>query len=61
MLARSVGFASTLMGSGTQIQGVIICDQPRALDFSVRNARLVETAPAAVIEDVLSRLTPLVT
>ena len=60
-LARSAGFASTLMGSGMQTQGVVICDQSRTLDFSVRSARLVETAPAAVIEDVLSRLAPLVT
>ena len=60
-LARSAGFASTLMGSGMQTQGVVICDQPRTLDFSVRGARLVETAPVAVIDDVLSRLAPLVT
>lgn len=60
-LARSTGFASTLMGSGTQTQGVVICDQPRTLDFSVRNARFIETAPAPAIDDVLSRLAPLVT
>jgi mRNA interferase ChpB len=60
-LARSLGFASTLMGSGTQTQGVVICDQPRTLDFSVRNARFVESVPAPVIDDVLSRLAPLVT
>ena len=60
-LARSTGFAGTLMGSGTQTQGVVICDQPRTLDFSVRNARFVESAPAAVVDDVLSRLAPLVT
>lgn len=60
-LARGIGFASTLMGSGTQTQGVVICDQPRTLDFSVRNARFVEAAPAPVIDDVLSRLAPLVT
>lgn len=60
-LARSTGFASTLMGSGTQTQGVVICDQPRTLDFSVRTARFVETAPAPVTDDVLSRLAPLVT
>ena len=50
-----------MMGSGTQTQGVVICDQPRTLDFSVRSAHLVETAPVAVIDDVLSRLAPLVT
>jgi mRNA interferase ChpB len=60
-LARGTGFASTLMASGTQTQGVVICDQPRTLDFSVRNARFVESAPAPVTDDVLSRLAPLVT
>ena len=60
-LARGTGFASTLMGSGTQTHGVVICDQPRTLDFSVRNARFIETARLAVIDDVLSRLATLVT
>ena len=60
-LARSTGFACTLMGSGTETQGVVVCDQPRTLDFGVRNARLVERAPAAVVDDVLSRLAPLIT
>lgn len=60
-LARSTGYASTLMGSGTQTQGVVICDQPRTLDFAVRNARYAESAPAEVIDDVLGRLEPLVT
>src|SRR3990172_177476 len=48
-LARSAGFASTLMGAGTGTQGGVVCDQPRTLDFSARGARFVETAPAAVI------------
>ena len=59
-LARSTGFASTLTGAGLQTQGVVICDQPRTVDFSVRAARYVESAPAAVVEDVLARLAPLV-
>jgi mRNA-degrading endonuclease toxin of MazEF toxin-antitoxin module len=60
-LARSTGYAGTLMGSGTQTQGVIICDQPRTLDFGVRNARYVERAPTAIIDDILGRMAPLVT
>ena len=59
--SRSTGFASTLMGSGTRTQGVVICDQPRVLDFPARNARFVESAPAGVTDDVLARLAPLVT
>ncbi len=60
-LARSTGFACTLMGAGTQTQGVVICDQPRTLDFTARGARFVEVVPGSVTDDVLGRLTPLVT
>jgi mRNA-degrading endonuclease toxin of MazEF toxin-antitoxin module len=60
-LARSTGYAGTLMGSGMQTQGVVICDQPRTLDFAVRNARYVESAPTGVVDDVLGRMAPLVT
>jgi mRNA-degrading endonuclease toxin of MazEF toxin-antitoxin module len=59
-LARSTGFACTLMGAGTQTQGVVICDQPRTLDFSARAARFVETVPRSVADDILGRLAPLV-
>ncbi len=60
-LARSTGFACTLMGAGTETQGVVICDQPRSLDFPVRGARYVETVPEYVVQDVLGRIAPLVT
>ncbi|MBI2317428.1 MAG: type II toxin-antitoxin system PemK/MazF family toxin [Betaproteobacteria bacterium] len=60
-LARSTGYACTLMGAGTRTQGVIICDQPRTLDLSARGARYVETVPHNVTDDVLSRIAPLVT
>lgn len=60
-LARSAGFTCTLMGAGTQTQGVVICDQPRTLDFTARGARFVETVPDYVVEDVLSRIAPLMT
>jgi mRNA-degrading endonuclease toxin of MazEF toxin-antitoxin module len=59
-LARSAGFACTLMGAGTQTQGVVICDQPRTLDFSARSARFVESVPDVVTTDVLNRLSVLV-
>jgi mRNA-degrading endonuclease toxin of MazEF toxin-antitoxin module len=55
-LARSSGFACTLMSAGTATQGVVICDQPRTLDFSVRGARFVESIPEMIMADVLARL-----
>ena len=44
----------------TTTQGVILCFQVRALDLNVRNAVLVEKAPADIVEtcnDYLHRLT----
>lgn len=60
-LARSTGYTSTLMGAGLNTQGVVICDQPRTIDFSVRGARYVESAPDYIVDDVLNRIAPLVT
>jgi mRNA-degrading endonuclease toxin of MazEF toxin-antitoxin module len=59
-LARSSGFACTLMGAGTDTMGVVVCDQPRTLDFSVRGAKFVESVPDMVMADVLARLGVLV-
>jgi len=54
--ARMAGFAVSLMGAGTSTTGVIRCDQPRALDLSARRARKMESAPAAVVDEVLAKL-----
>jgi mRNA interferase MazF len=43
------------------VSGVVLVDQIRSLDWRARKARLVEHAPASVVEDVLARLAPLVT
>lgn len=59
-LSRSEGFASTLMGTGSRTQGVVMCDQPRTLDFAARNARFVESLPDQAVADALQRLAPLV-
>lgn len=60
-LARSAGYAATLMGAGLNTQGVVICDQPRPVDFAVRGARYFESVPVHVVDDVMSRIAPLVT
>jgi mRNA-degrading endonuclease toxin of MazEF toxin-antitoxin module len=57
--ARTAGFAVPLAGAGTKTTGVIRCDQPRALDLGARNARKLESAPAAVVDEVLAKLAPL--
>lgn len=60
-LARSQGFAVTLMGAGTRTTGVIICNQPRTVALRERGAKRIEMAPDSIIDEVLLRLAPLVT
>jgi len=57
--ARTAGFAVPLAGAGTKTTGVIRCDQPRALDLGARNGRRLESAPAAIVDEVLAKLAPL--
>jgi mRNA interferase ChpB len=55
-IARTAGFAVSLMGSGTNTTGVISCDQPRALDLASRNARKLERVPPSIMVEVLAKL-----
>jgi mRNA interferase ChpB len=54
--ARTAGFAVSLNGAGTQITGTIRCDQPRAMDLGLRNARRLEAAPREIVDEVLAKL-----
>jgi len=54
--ARFAGFAVSLMDTGTETQGVVMCNQPRTIDYAARAARFVEDVPDHVIDDVLARL-----
>jgi mRNA interferase ChpB len=54
--ARFAGFAVSLMNTGTETQGVVMCNQPRTIDYAARAARFVEDVPNYVIDDVLARL-----
>jgi mRNA-degrading endonuclease toxin of MazEF toxin-antitoxin module len=57
--ARTAGFAVSLMGSGTRTTGIVRCDQPRSLDLRARGGKRLETAPAAIVDEVLARVGPL--
>jgi mRNA-degrading endonuclease toxin of MazEF toxin-antitoxin module len=57
--ARTAGFTVSLGGAGTRTTGVVRCDQPRALDLGSRGGQKLETAPAAIIDEVLAKLAPL--
>lgn len=53
--SRFAGFAVTLMGAGTQTQGVVMCNQPRTIDLAARAGRFVENVGADILDEVLAR------
>ncbi len=54
--ARTAGFAVSLMGAGTQVTGVVRCDQPRTLDLRARSGRRLESVPVPIVDEVLSKV-----
>ncbi len=56
--SRYAGFAVTLMGSGCETQGVVMCNQPRTIDLVARAGRFVEGVGDELMEEVLARLQP---
>ena len=55
-IERVRGWAVTLMGCGTQTQGAVVLSQCRMIDWTVREAKRIETVPLAVIEEALAKL-----
>jgi len=51
--ARWGGFAVNLGGSGLATTGVVLCNQPRTVDLSVRKAKFVEQAPPEIVAEVI--------
>jgi mRNA interferase MazF len=41
---------------GLSIRGVVLCDQVKSLDWSVRRARLAARLPAATMDDILAKM-----
>lgn len=54
--ARTAGFTVSLDSAGTKTQGVVRCDQPRALDLASRHGQKLESAPPHIVSEVLARL-----
>jgi mRNA interferase MazF len=48
-----------LLPSGLNIQGVILTDQIKCLDWKARGVEFVESAPESVIEKVQAKIEPL--
>mgnify|MGYP000328884820 CR=1 FL=1 len=55
--ARRIGFGVEITGIKTT--GLVRCDQPRVLDIAERGGRKVDTLPAALLDDVLAKLSTL--
>ena len=43
-----------------QVQGVVLCNQPRVLDLQARKARFIEKAPDFIMDEVLAKLSTLI-
>jgi len=54
--ARDKGFAVSLTGTGMNVQGVVLCNQPRVLDLQKRGATFVERVPPEIVDEVLAKL-----
>jgi len=51
-------FEVQLSASGT-VRGVVLADQLKSLDWKVRKAEFIETAPQSVIDEVTAKILPL--
>lgn len=49
-----------LLPSELQIQGVILVDQIKCLDWKARNVQFVESVPEGVVEEVQAKIEPLI-
>lgn len=54
--ARSAGFLVSLIGLGLRTDGQVHAHQIKSLDWASRKAKLVERAPHALVQEVLSCL-----
>lgn len=52
--ARFKGFAVSLMGTGTETQGVIMMNSIRSVDLLARQARKVEAVPEYILEECIA-------
>lgn len=54
--ARFQGFSVTLMGAGTETQGVILVNGVRSVDLKARKAKRVEAVPSEIVDEALAIL-----
>lgn len=49
---RDGGFTTTLMGTGTSTQGVVVANACKILDLRARNAKFKEKCPLDIVDEV---------
>ncbi len=54
--ARFQGFSVSLMGTGTETQGVILVNGVRSVDLKARKAKKVESLPSEIVDEALAIL-----
>ena len=54
--SRFAGFAVTLTSSGSETQGLVMCNQPRTVVVTARVGRFVETVNDDILAEVMARL-----
>ena len=59
-IGRIEGWAVTLMGAGTVTQGVVVVSHCRVIDLAARGAKLIDTVPPNIVEEVLAKLQAMV-
>ena len=59
-IQRIEGWAVTLMCAGTATQGVVFASHCRVIDLAARGAKIIETVPTEITEEVLAKLQAMV-
>ena len=59
-VAREGGFLVSLMGYGLRVNGCVVANQIRTLDWRKRGIAKIETAPAQLVQEVQNIITAIV-
>ena len=58
--ARGQAWTVALAGAGLQTDGVVLCNQPRTVDWKAKRAQFIEVVPPELAADVLARVATLI-
>lgn len=58
--SRVIGHGFEVPLSGKRIEGVVLCQQVKMIDFTARGIEFVEKAPESVVSEVLARVRAIV-